>query len=217
MGTTTETRRKSWWKNLPIRAHRDDRTRFEILTRPHVTALWRVALRMTGDRDAADDLTQEACLRAYRAFDRFEDGTNYKAWLLRIMTNLCLDLLRRRARSALVPFSEDGGHAPSMAPEADRPDAQLVRKRFREELAYAMDKLPPEVRLVVSLALLKGLSYREIAEIADCPVGTVRSRLNRGRKQLQQDLQHYMPRPAPALRLVADAPGRKGPGRNPKA
>ncbi len=195
-------------------AHRDDRTRFEILTRPHVAALWRVALRMTGDRDAADDLTQEACLRAYRAFDRFEEGTNYKAWLLRIMTNLCLDLLRRRARSALVPFGEDGDHAPDVAPEADGPDAQLIRKRFRKELACAMDKLSPEVRLVVSLALLKGLSYQEIAEIAGCPVGTVRSRLNRGRKQLQQDLQHYMPHPAPALRLVVDAPGRKGLGRN---
>lgn len=196
-------------------AHRDDRTRFEILTRPHVTALWRVALRMTGDRDAADDLTQEACMRAYRAFDRFEEGTNYKAWLLRIMTNLCLDLLRRRARSTLVPLDEDGDHAPSV--EADRPDAQLIRKRFREELACAMDKLTPEVRLVVSLALLKGLSYQEIAEIAGRPVGTVRSRLNRGRKQLQQDLQHYMPHPTPALRLVADAPGRKGAGRNPTA
>lgn len=195
-------------------AHRDDRTRFEILTRPHVAALWRVALRMTGDRDAADDLTQEACLRAYRAFDRFEEGTNYKAWLLRIMTNLCLDLLRRRARSALVPFGEDGDHAPDVAPEADGPDAQLIRKRFREELACAMDKLSPEVRLVVSLALLKGLSYQEIAEIAGCPVGTVRSRLNRGRKQLQQDLQHYMPHPGPALRLVADTPGRKGLGRD---
>ncbi len=194
-------------------AQRDNRTRFEILTRPHVAALWRVALRMTGDRDAADDLTQEACLRAYRAFDRFEEGTNYKAWLLRIMTNLCLDLLRRRARSALVPFDEDGDHAPGVPPEADGPDAQLIRKRFREELACVMDKLSPEVRLVVSLALLKGLSYQEIAEIAGCPVGTVRSRLNRGRKQLQQDLKHYMPHPAPALRLVVDAPGRKGLGR----
>lgn len=182
-----------------------------------MAALWRLALRMTGDRDAADDLTQEACLRAYRAFDRFEEGTNYNAWLLRIMTNLCLDLLRRRTRSALVPYEEDGDHAPSVAPEVDGPDAQLVRKRFREELACAMDKLPPEVRLVVSLALLKGLSYQEIADIAGCPVGTVRSRLNRGRKQLQQDLQHYMPDPAPVLRLVADAPDRKVAGRDPTA
>ena len=212
-----ETRRSSWWKDWPVRAHGDDRTRFESLTRPHVTALWRVGLRMTGDRDAADDLTQEACLRAYRAFDRFEEGTNYKAWLLRIMTNLCLDLLRRRARAVLVPLGEDGDHAPSVAPENERPDAQLIRKRFREELAHAMDKLPPEVRLVVSLALLKGLSYQEIAEIAGCPVGTVRSRLNRGRKQLQQDLRHYMPDPTPALRLVAEAPKRKVAGRNPTA
>lgn len=207
------TRRRSWWSDSPIRAHKDDGTRFETLTRPHVATLWRVALRMTGDRDAADDLTQEACLRAYRAFDRFEEGTNYKAWLLRIMTNLCVDLLRRRARAALVPFGDDDAPAPSAAPEVDGPHAQLVRKRFREELAHAMDKLTPEVRLVVSLALLKGLSYQEIAEIAGCPVGTVRSRLNRGRKQLQQDLQHHMPGPAPALRLVADPRGRKRAGR----
>lgn len=202
--------RKSRATDRSTRARSEGKATFETLTRPHVAALWRVALRMTGDRDAADDLTQETCLRAYRGFDRFQEGTNYRAWLFRIMTNLCLDLLRRRARSPLVAVGEEGDPAKGLAPEAERPDAQLIRKRFREELVCAIQNLPPDIRLVVSLALLEGLSYREIAEIAGCPVGTVRSRLSRGRQQLQQDLKDYMPRSAPTLRLVASAPVRNG-------
>lgn len=208
------TRRTDWSNGWLLQGHSDGKASFEVLTRPHIAPLWRVALRMTSDRDAADDLTQETCLRAFRAFDRFEQGTNYRAWLFRIMRNLCLDHLRRRARSPLVAFGEDYDPAQSLAPEADRPDAQLVRKRFREEMARAMQRLPPAVRLVVSLALLEGLSYREMAEIVGCPVGTIRSRLSRGRAQLQQDLKDYLPNPAPTLRLIRSEPPRKGAGRN---
>ena len=191
----------------------DGRARFEVLTRPHIGALWRVALRMTGDRDAADELTQETCLRAFRALDRFREGTNYRAWLFRIMTNLCLDLLRRRARSPLMALGEEADPALLSAPEAEGPHAQLIRKRFREDLDGSIRKLRPEIRLVVSLALLEGLSYREVAEIADCPIGTIRSRLSRGREQLQQDLRDYMPGPTPKLRLVAGVPDPRETGR----
>ena len=207
------TRRRSRANDRPNRAISDGKATFESLTRPHVAPLWRVALRMTGDRDEADDLTQETCLRAYRGFDRFQEGTNYRAWLFRIMTNLCMDLLRRRARSPLVATCEEGDPAPGLAPETEGPDAQLVRKRFREELVRAIQNLSPDIRLVVSLALLEGLSYQEIAEIAGCPVGTVRSRLSRGRQQLRRDLKDYMPRSAPTLRLVASATDRNGSGR----
>ena len=196
-----------------VRMPRRGEGKFESLTRPHVGALWRVALRMTGDRDQADDLTQETCLRAYRAFDRFEDGTNYRAWIFRIMTNLCADFLRRKARAPFAAVGEADDPLPYPAPESDRPDEQLNAKRFREALVRAMEDLEPEVRLVISLALLKELSYREIAEIAGCPVGTVRSRISRGRQQLQQDLMEFMPTPAPSLKVVAGTPRRKGAGR----
>ena len=202
-----------WMNGWPVRTGRHGESTFESLTRPHVGALWRVALRMTGDRDAADDLTQETCLRAYRAFDRFEDGTNYRAWIFRIMTNLCSDWLRRQARSPFAALGEADDTVPLPAPETDRPDVQLNAKRFREELFRAMENLAPEVRLVISLALLKELSYQEIAEIAGCPVGTVRSRISRGRQQLQQDLRDFMPKPAPSLKVVASTPRRKGAGR----
>lgn len=179
-------------------------TDFESLTRPHVAGLWRIALRMTGDRDAADELTQEVCLRAYRAFGRFEAGTNYRAWIFRIMTNLCSDVLRRRARAPFVAIGEADAPLEGLAPESDRPDQQMLRKGLREDLFRAVQNLSPEIRLVVSLALIEELSYREIAEIAGCPLGTVRSRLSRGRQQLQQQLKDYGARPVPALKAVSD-------------
>lgn len=172
-----------------------DRARFEHLTRPHVPALCRTALRMTGDNQVAEDLTQETCLRAYRAFEKFEDGTNYQAWIFRIMTNLCTDFLRRKSRAPFVDW-DDGEVDAVLArycSETEQPDIQLLHKTFRGDAYRAMARLAPEVRLVVSLALLDGFTYQEIAEVANCPVGTVRSRLNRGRQQLQKELREYMP------------------------
>ena len=196
-----------------ISGRSDGRARFEVLTRPHIGALWRVALRMTGDRSTADELTQETCLRAFRAFDHFQEGTNYRAWVFRIMKNLCLDLLRRRARSPLVSVGEESDPALLLAPETEGPHAQLIRKRFREDLDSSIKKLRPEIRLVVSLALLEGFTYQEIAEIAGCPIGTIRSRISRGRQQLQQDLKDYVPSSTPNLRLIAGVPDSRRTGR----
>lgn len=171
------------------------RHRFEQLTRPHLKALYRTALRMTGDSQTAEDLTQEACLRAYRAFDSYADGTNYQAWIFKIMTNLCADHLRREARApfAEVSDSEVEGAIGRHSRESDRPDVRLLHKTFRSDAFRAMANLPPEIRLVVSLALLEEFSYQEIADIANCPIGTVRSRLSRGRQQLQNELRGYLP------------------------
>ncbi len=203
----------NFWRSRPGRARDKD---FEDLTRPHVGALWRTALRMTGDREAADELTQETCLKAFRAFGDFKIGTNYKAWIFRILTNLCLDFLRRRARSPIAPTTDAdidmietriGSSEPT-------PDVQLIRKEFRNAVLHAMQRLTPEVRLVVSLALLEERSYQEIADVVNCPIGTVRSRLSRGRRQLQQDLQHYMTDPVVPLiavtRIKAGKPVKGG-------
>ena len=168
---------------------------FESLTQPHVDALWRTAFRMTGDHDAADDLIQETCLKAYRSFSRFKPGSNYRAWIFRILTNLCLDHLRREKRSPVVRSDVDANVLESGATtrrEHD-PDIQVSRSEIRSAVLQAMSQLTPEIRLVVSLALLEGRTYQEIAEIVGCPVGTVRSRLSRGRQQLRRTLQSHTP------------------------
>jgi RNA polymerase sigma-70 factor, ECF subfamily len=175
---------------------------FESLTRPHVDALWRTAFRMCGNRETADELTQEACLNAYRSFSRFQQGTNYRAWIFRILTNLCLDHARRLKRSPIVSqgldvdFLDQGPRAPS----EQGPETQLVRTEVRNAVLQAMNGLKPEIRLVVSLALLEDRTYQEISEIVGCPVGTVRSRLSRGRRQLRTDLQGHMPNRVVVLR-----------------
>lgn len=191
-----------WSANEPRRA------RFERLTRPHVRALCRTALRMTGDSQTAEDLTQETCLRAYKAFDSFEEGTNYQAWIFRIMSNLCTDHLRRQARAPFIDWDceEASATRARYCSDEERPDVQLLRKTFRGDAFKAMARLSPEVRLVVSLALVEGFTYQEIADAAGCPVGTVRSRLNRGRQQLQKDLKEYMPAPSGDAAVLAVRP-----------
>ena len=182
----------AFWR---ARVSRGGEETFESLTQPHVDALWRTAFRMTGDQDAADDLTQETCLKAYRSFSRFKTGSNYRAWIFRILTNLCLDHLRREKRSPVVRSGVDMNVLESgttMRRDHD-PDAQVLRREIRSAVLRAMSQLTPEIRLVVSLALLEGRTYQEIAEIVGCPVGTVRSRLSRGRQQLRRTLQGYTP------------------------
>jgi len=168
---------------------------FEELTRPHIDALWRTALRMTGDRGSADEITQETCLRAYRSFDGFEPGTNCRAWIFRILVNLCLDHARRGKRSPLVETEIEALPAQDSLSTSreDSPEALLARKRTRQSVHQAMEELSPEIRAVVSLALLEERSYQEIPEVLGCPIGTVRSRLSRGRRQLREILRDHLP------------------------
>ena len=166
---------------------------FETLARPHLGGLRRVAFRMTNDKELAAELTQEAFLRAYKAFDQFEQGTNFKAWIFRILTNLCTDSLRKKARSPFVLVDTESSDAfVSLAPEAEQPDIRLINKQLRHDVSRAILNLSPEVRIVVALSLLKEFSYQEIADNVGCPVGTVRSRLSRGRAQLQLELKDHM-------------------------
>lgn len=171
------------------------RAQFDALVRPHIRSLYRTALRLVGDSHGAEDLTQETCLKAYRAFDSFEDGTNFRAWLFRIMSNLSIDQARRNARAPFVAWDEaDVSQAVvKLGAEPDQPDVHFLHKSFRDDAFRAISKLSPDVRLVVSLALIEGFSYQEIADVAGCPVGTVRSRLNRGRQVLREELKEYVP------------------------
>lgn len=181
-----------------MRRQRDkegQRQAYEVLVRPYIGPLYRTALRMTGDGQAAEDLVQDTCLKAYCAFDRFEAGTNFKAWLFRILTNGYIDTCRKHARSPVIasdPIDRVWGD-----PHGESPEVHILFKDFRSEAFRAMAELPPETRAVVSLSLADSFTYREIADMTGVPVGTVRSRLSRGREILRDRLREFLPTRSP--------------------
>src|SRR5467141_861723 len=164
-----------------------DRTRreFEHLSLEHLDALYSAGLRLTKNERDAEDLVQDTFLRAFRFFDKFERGTNMKAWLFKILTNTFINKYRRRVkeRTVVEGASREAGNERFVTREPTESSADPEQ--------YFFDKLPIDFRLVVILADLQEFSYKEIAEILDCPVGTVMSRLYRGRKLLQKNLLGY--------------------------
>jgi RNA polymerase sigma-70 factor (ECF subfamily) len=158
------------------------RDEFERVAIPHTESLLRAALRITGDRAPAEDMVQETLLRAWRAFDQFERGTNCKAWLFRIMLNVSNRNHRSaQARPVLVPLN--GDESPSLVPMHVRaPQLTSV------EVLSALDALSNEHRLVLILAVVEGFTCKEIAGILSVPIGTVMSRLSRGRAELRKML-----------------------------
>jgi RNA polymerase sigma-70 factor (ECF subfamily) len=161
---------------------RDRKADFDRLAFAHFRELRRVALRVCEDRATADDLVQETYLRAWRSFDRFERGTNCRAWLYRILFNVRSEYRRTQSRQPLV-FSLD------YVKEAELPSQTNTSLDFTlQEIKQAFAELPEPFRIAVLLSDLEGLRYREIAEVLSIPVGTVMSRLNRGRRMLRARL-----------------------------
>jgi RNA polymerase sigma-70 factor (ECF subfamily) len=172
------------------------RRRFESEALPHADALFRTALRFAPTRSDAEDLVQETFLKAYRAFDRFEPGTNCKAWLFKILTNTGInEHHRRRRRPAEVEFEaiEAIAAAPTDAavPLPAGGDWTVYAPGFDDDLTAAMAALPEPFRVVLVLSVLEGFSYKEIAAIVGVPIGTVMSRLFRARRMLQAALHAY--------------------------
>jgi RNA polymerase sigma-70 factor (ECF subfamily) len=159
-------------------------------------SLYGAALRMTRNPADAEDLLQETYLKAFRAYPRFEEGTNLRAWLFRILTNTYISSYRTRQRGPQVTDVDDVEElflyrrmaASGMSRSAE--DAALERLTAPEVLA-ALDELPEQFRLAVLLSDVEEFSYKEIAEIMDVPIGTVMSRIHRGRKALQKALAPY--------------------------
>jgi len=176
-------------KNKP--AQRED---FERDAMQYVDGLYGAALRLTRSPSDAEDLVQDTLLRAYRFYDRFEAGTNLKAWLFRIQTNTFINRYRRKVREREILEGVDGrpvgeGVMSRAAMRAlSQPLAAAERGILAREIQKALDTLPEEHRMVVLLADVEELSYKEIAEIAGCPIGTVMSRLHRARKAMQTHL-----------------------------
>lgn len=171
---------------------------FEEQAIPHTDALLRTALRMTRNAADADDLVQETMLKAYRFYGRFEQGTHIRAWLFKIMTNLYINRYRKQKRSPQElsiddmedfvlynQMTQDGAY------NSEQPDAQVFGDLFADRVREEINELPEEFRTVAVLAILEGFSYQEIAEIASLQLGTVKSRLFRGRKILQNRLADY--------------------------
>ncbi len=175
---------------------------FEALTRPYLDPLYGFAVSRLRDAQMARDVVQETCLKAFRAFDRFERGTDYKAWLFRILVNTILDAYRSAARAAPV-VSLDGADAvtqdasPALATAALDPERAFLNKSLAAEIQMALRSLSPEWHAVIHLSVIEGYSYREIGDILGCPIGTVMSRLYRARRALQRRLAHVVGSEAP--------------------
>ncbi len=158
----------------------------------HLDALYRMALRLTRNRAEADDIVQEACLRAFRNFHQFNPGTNCRAWLFTILRNVFLNRLRREGREVPeVEASAPGAELESAtmsAPAGGNPEEEFFQTVVHGDVDRALKALPLPFREAVILADLEGLSYREIAQVVGCPVGTVMSRLSRARHLLRESL-----------------------------
>ena len=178
-------------------ADRDDSFVEEVMS--HAPQLWSAALRMTRNRSDAEDLLQETFLKAWRASHTFERGTNLRAWLFRIMTNTFINKWNAAKRRPVETDIEDVedlylyrriGTLDPAALDSSAED-QMLAVFTADEVKAALEDLPETFRLPVLLADVDGFSYKEIAEMLDVPVGTVMSRLHRGRKAMQKRLYDY--------------------------
>jgi RNA polymerase sigma-70 factor (ECF subfamily) len=176
----------------PLRSPAD----FEALFAAVAGTAFGIAMRLTRNQADAEDLVQEAALLAFRAFASFEPGTNFRAWFFKILTN-CYFSKRRREKSR--PVTSDLDDTPDLylyarsaeagfPTQGPDPAAQLLDRLGTERVVTAIARLPEEYRVVSTLYFMEDLSYEEIAEVLGCPIGTVRSRLHRGRKMLQKAL-----------------------------
>src|SRR3954449_5433143 len=160
----------------------------EIVTE-HSTRVYRLAYRLTGNPHDAEDLTQEVFVRVFRSLASYTPGT-FEGWLHRITTNLFLDMVRRKARIRFDALPDDAERLPSK----DRGPAQIYDEtHFDHDVQAALDALPPDFRAAVVLCDLEGLSYEEIAATLGIKIGTVRSRIHRGRSQPRASLAHRAP------------------------
>lgn len=170
------------------------RAEFEALLTPWLDSLYASAVRMTRNERDAEDLVQDAVMRAYRFFDRFEKGTNFRAWIFKILTNTFINTYRRnvKARSLNDEHERQSVEArffsADVTEQAQNPEEYLLDRVMSDDVLKAIDELPIDFRMAVILADIQEFTYKEIAEILDVPVGTVMSRLFRGRKQLQKAL-----------------------------
>jgi RNA polymerase sigma-70 factor (ECF subfamily) len=183
---------------------RERARQFELEAKPHLDYFYAIAYRMSGQASTAEDLVQEALLRAYQAFDHFEPGTNFRAWMVRILTNIFINNYHRRAHSEQ---SMDPANMPPRVAPVERSEDELtgisaeelgkvgdlgkLRDRLGEASVAALGKVPEEYRVVFLLSCLCEMSYADIAKSLEIPMGTVMSRLYRARAILRRELAEF--------------------------
>lgn len=176
-----------------------DQSTFAAQAMEYAPQLYSAAMRMTRNQADAEDLVQEAYLRAYRSFHTFQEGTNLRAWLFRILTNVYINTYRAKQRR---PIETDLGDVEDLylyrrlgsmetAAASLSAESQFLDLFPDDEVKEALENLPDNFRLPVILADVEGFAYKEIAEMLDIPIGTVMSRLHRGRKAMQRALYDY--------------------------
>lgn len=170
---------------------------FEQAAMPFLDALYNTAYRMTRNAEDAEDLIQETYLKAFKYYDKFEAGTNLKAWLFKIMKNTFINNYRRRQleppQSDFAEIEEafENRVSEDAAQQIKNPEQEALEDVLDEHVQKALDTLPADYRMAVMLSDLEGFSYKEIADILEVPVGTVMSRLYRGRKLLEEAMLRY--------------------------
>jgi RNA polymerase sigma-70 factor (ECF subfamily) len=169
---------------------------FETLLEAQLSLAFNVAYRALGSREEAEDVVQNAAVRAWKSFDAYERGTNFKAWFLKIVVNLALNARRdaaRRPATVEVENEEEAGFLYAQTRDAgmrdqSEPATVFLAKIQSQDIQSALAKLPEDFRIVAALHFVEELSYEEIAAMVGCPIGTVRSRLHRARRLLQREL-----------------------------
>lgn len=183
-------------ETLVYQARNGDLTAFNELVTCYEQRVYNLSCRLLGDKDAAADATQDTFWQAYKALNQYRGGS-FKSWLLRIASNQCYDQMRAKARrpaaslDALLEEAEETGGSilGQMEDSGADPQDHVMRREMLREVSEALQQLPYEQRLVVVLSDVQGLSYEEISEVTNASLGTVKSRLNRGRLKLRESLQ----------------------------
>ncbi|HEV2359647.1 MAG TPA: sigma-70 family RNA polymerase sigma factor [bacterium] len=175
----------------------EELARYDTIVQRYARHVYNIAYRMTGNEADARDLSQEAFLRVYRALRRVQPGAPLESWLYRIVSNLYIDLLRRRPRARVesldAPIDTPRGEITREFPDAAaNPEAVFERQHIDAAIQQALGVLSPDLRMVVVLSDIEGFAYEEIAAILRVPLGTVKSRLHRARQVLQHRLRPYV-------------------------
>jgi RNA polymerase sigma-70 factor (ECF subfamily) len=175
------------------RSKAGDVAAFEMLIEAYQKKIFNLAFRMIGNYDDAGDLAQEALIRIFKSISNFKEQSSLSTWIYRITTNVCLDEIRKKKNRKVLSLdeeihAEDGDMQRQIMSDDPLPDELMEKEELRQIISSAIDSLPEDQRLVVTLRDIQGLSYDEIARVLDCPAGTVKSRINRARFALKNVL-----------------------------